>query len=474
MSDSSKASTPTQQAQNNQQQVDEQVINLYESRTKIYPREVKGVFAKIRDNGLVVLLGIFFLLPWLSWGGRQAILFDMPNRRFYVFDLVIWPQDLIILSLFLLIMAYTLFFITALFGRLWCGYACPQTIWTEAFIWIERFAEGTRIKQIKLDKLPWNSLEKIRKKLTKHSLWIIFSLITGLTFVGYFTPIRQLIPDFFTFQVSVASAFWACFYAFLTYLNAGWLREQLCKTMCPYARFQGAMYDENTLLVTYDKQRGEPRRKAKKGENQDGHCIDCSLCVQVCPTGIDIRDGSQYQCISCSLCIDACDDVMDKIQAPKGLIRYTSLNDVKGKKTKLIRPKTIGYGIGLIIGISVLVYKVATIASIDLNIKRDRNVLARYAGNNQIENVYNINILNKTLTQATYKVYATGIADIKVKGGEQSYTVESGQVFDKTIGLLADKAKLTKYNTPIAIVVENINSGEKVSSESRFLNIRKK
>lgn len=474
MSDSSKASTPTQQAQSNQQQVDEQVINLYESRTKIYPREVKGVFAKIRDNGLVVLLGIFFLLPWLSWGGRQAILFDMPNRRFYVFDLVIWPQDLIILSLFLLIMAYTLFFITALFGRLWCGYACPQTIWTEAFIWIERFAEGTRIKQIKLDKLPWNSLEKIRKKLTKHSLWIIFSLITGLTFVGYFTPIRQLIPDFFTFQVSVASAFWACFYAFLTYLNAGWLREQLCKTMCPYARFQGAMYDENTLLVTYDKQRGEPRRKAKKGENQDGHCIDCSLCVQVCPTGIDIRDGSQYQCISCSLCIDACDDVMDKIQAPKGLIRYTSLNDVKGKKTKLIRPKTIGYGIGLIIGISVLVYKVATIASIDLNIKRDRNVLARYAGNNQIENVYNINILNKTLTQATYKVYATGIADIKVKGGEQSYTVESGQVFDKTIGLLADKAKLTKYNTPIAIVVENINSGEKVSSESRFLNIRKK
>lgn len=461
------------QVHKSQEQVDEQIIHLYETRKKIYPREVKGPFAKLRDNGLLILLAIYFILPWIQWGGRQAILFDMPNRRFYVFDLVIWPQDLIILSVFLLIMAYTLFFLTTLLGRIWCGYACPQTIWTEAFVWIERFVEGSRVQQMKLDKQPWNAT-KIRKKGLKHLLWIVFALITGLTFVGYFTPIRQLIPDYLTFSASGSAMFWVTFYAFITYLNAGWLREQLCKTMCPYARFQGAMYDENTLLVAYDKKRGEPRRKAKRGENQDGHCIDCSLCVQVCPTGIDIRDGAQLECISCSLCIDACNDVMEKIDAPKGLIRYTSLNDVNGKKTRLVRPKTIGYGIGLLAGVSFLVYKVLTITPIDLNIKRDRNVLARYAANNQIENVYNINVLNKTLEDATYKIYAKGLDSLSIKGVSEEFTVSSGEIFDKTLRLLANRSELKKFNTPITIVVENTQTGDTVASETRFLNIRKK
>lgn len=456
-----------------QTQVDEQVVSLYENREKIYPREVKGPWAKLRDNSLIILLAIYFILPWLNWGGRQAILFDMPNRRFYIFDLVIWPQDLIILSLFLLIMAYTLFFITALFGRLWCGYACPQTIWTEAFIWIERYTEGSRARQIKLDKLPWSSPEKIRKKGLKHILWLAFALLTGLTFVGYFTPVRQLFLDFFTFQASGGAAFWSIFYGFLTYLNAGWLREQLCRTMCPYARFQGAMYDKNTLLVTYDDKRGEPRRRAKKGENQDGHCIDCSLCVQVCPTGIDIREGTQYECISCALCIDACNDVMAKIDAPSDLIRYTSRNAVNGKKARFLRPKTIGYAIGLVIGVSVLVYKVATISDIDLNIKRDRNVLARYAAGGKIENVYNINVLNKTLVDTKYQLSATGIDGLAIKGENKPFTIESGKVFDYTIRLLADKKKLTKYNTPIEISVKDLATGKTVSSETRFLNIRK-
>lgn len=471
MSNSIKKNKDVRQSQ---QQVDEQVVSLYKSREKIYPREAKGFFSKIRDNGLIILLAIFFLLPWLNWGGRQAILFDMPNRRFYVFDLVIWPQDLIILSLFLLIMAYTLFFITALFGRLWCGYACPQTIWTESFIWIERFVEGSRVKQMKLDKLPWSSPEKIRKKGLKFILWLVFSLWTGLAFVGYFTPIRQFVPEFFTLNASVGASFIAILYGFFSFLLAAILREQVCKSMCPYARFQGAMYDQDTLLVAYDKNRGEPRRKAKKGDNQDGHCIDCSLCVQVCPVGIDIRNGSQYECISCSMCIDACNEVMDKISAPHGLIRYASLNEMQGKKKRLIRPKTIGYGIGLMIGVSVLAYKVLTISSIDLNIKRDRNVLARYASQGRVENVFNINVLNKTLSDATYKVSASGIDGLTVKGGEKIITVASGKVFDDTLRLLVKKDVLKKYNTPITITVENIATHDKVTSETRFLNMRKR
>ncbi|MGY0399590.1 MAG: cytochrome c oxidase accessory protein CcoG [Ostreibacterium sp.] len=457
-----------------QEKVDEQIIHLYESHQKIYPREIKGTWAKLRDNGLIILLAIYFILPWINWGGRQAILFDMPDRRFYIFDIVIWPQDLIILSIFLLIMAYTLFFITALFGRVWCGYACPQTIWTEAFVWIERFSEGSRIQQMKLDEKPWNTLEKIRKKGLKHFLWIAFSLATGLAFVGYFVPIHELVPGFFTFTAGNNAIFWTIFYAFITYLNAGWLREQFCKTMCPYARFQGAMYDKNTLLVTYDNQRGEPRRKAKKGENQDGHCIDCSMCVQVCPTGIDIRNGSQLECISCSLCIDACNDVMDKIDAPRNLIRYTSRNALKGKKARFFRPKTIGYGTGLIVGIAVLVYQVATLSAIDIDIKRDRNILARYAGNSKIENIYNINILNKTLKNKTFELIATGIDGLTIKGrSSEPFMVKSSTVFDKTISLLANKSALTKNNTPIKITVRNINTGETASSETRFLDVYK-
>ncbi len=471
-------SKSTKKVANNKQtqaQVDEQVVHLYESRKKIYPREVKGFWSKLRDNGLIVLLAIFFLLPWLNWSGRQAILFDMPNRRFYIFDLVIWPQDLIILSLFLLIMAYLLFFITALFGRLWCGYACPQTIWTESFIWLERFAEGSRVKQMKLDKLPWNNFEKIRKKTFKHFLWLAFALLTGITFVGYFIPIREFSVGYFTFSASSGAMFWATLYGGLTYLNAGWLREQLCKNMCPYARFQGAMYDKNTLLVTYDDQRGEPRRKARRGENQDGHCIDCSMCVQVCPTGIDIRNGSQYECISCSLCIDACNDVMDKISAPRGLIRYASRNEIKGQKARFLRPKTIGYGIGLILGVTVLSYKVLTISPIDLNVKRDRNVLSRYAAGGKIENVYDINVLNKTLGSATYQLSASGIDGLEVKGDmKKPFTVESGKVFDHTVLLAVKKTQLKKRNTPITITVTNVENGNSVSSETRFLNMRKR
>lgn len=265
---------------NKKQEITVPVSGLYESREKIYPREITGRFQRVRNYGLITLLIIFYILPWINWSGRQAILFHMSERRFYIFDLVIWPQDLIILSVILLILALTLFFITALAGRVWCGYACPQTIWTEAFIWIERFCEGSRAQQMKLDKGGWNAT-KIRKKVAKHVLWILLSLITGLTFVGYFTPIRQLVPNFFTLNAGFAATFWSIFYGGATYLNAGWLREQICKYMCPYARFQGAMYDENTLLVTYDNVRGEPRRKAKAGKIRMGIVL-IVVCVCRC------------------------------------------------------------------------------------------------------------------------------------------------------------------------------------------------
>lgn len=447
--------------------------SLYESREKIYPREMSGRYQTVRNYGLIALLAVFYILPWISWNGRQAILFYMVERRFYILDLVIWPQDLIILSIILLIMALTLFFVTTLAGRVWCGYACPQTIWTEAFIWIERFCEGSRAQQIKLDKAKWDAT-KIRKKVSKHGLWILLSLYTGLTFVGYFTPIRQLIPDFVTFSASFAASFWAIFYAGVTYMNAGWLREQVCKYMCPYARFQGAMYDEHTLLITYDRIRGEPRRKATGGKNPEGHCIDCSMCVQVCPTGIDIRDGNQPECIGCALCIDACDEIMDKTGAPRGLIRYASEASINHKKTKIIRPKSIGYGILLIVGYTILTSMIINIKPIELNVIRDRNVLSRQLMDGRIENSYRINILNKSLEEATYTIYTEGVDNmaVQIEGQEVPLVVGPGKVYDATMSLIADKDALKSVNMAINVVIENVNSGEKTSVETRFLDVR--
>ena len=303
-----------------------QSASLYESAAKIYPREQSGRFANLSKLATIVLLGLFYVVPWLNWDERQAILFDLPARKFYLVGLTLWPQDFPYLALLLIIAALSLFFFTALAGRLFCGFACPQTVWTEAFIWIEQWTEGTRSQRMKLDKAPW-SWNKLRRKGSKQILWVAFALWTGFTFVGYFTPIRQLGLDILALNVGGWTLFWGLFYGFATYGNAGFMREQVCKYMCPYARFQSAMFDKDTLIISYDEKRGEPRGSRKRSVDHKeaglGDCIDCTLCVQVCPTGIDIREGLQYECIACAACIDACDSVMDRMGYPHGLVRYT-------------------------------------------------------------------------------------------------------------------------------------------------------
>ncbi len=237
---------------------------LYAKHKKVYPREVHGVFANLRVTGVVVLLGLYYGLAWLPWAGRQAVLFDLPARKFYIFDWVFWPQDFFYLALLLILAAVSLFFFTAIAGRLWCGYACPQTVWTEIFLWMERKIEGDRPQQMKLDRGAWNA-RKLRLKLSKHAVWIAFSLWTGFTFVGYFTPIRELWGSVWSFDLGPWETFWVLFYGFATYGNAGWMREQVCIYMCPYARFQSAMFDRDTLIISYDEDRGEPRGSRKKG-----------------------------------------------------------------------------------------------------------------------------------------------------------------------------------------------------------------
>ncbi|NNF97026.1 MAG: cytochrome c oxidase accessory protein CcoG, partial [Halobacteria archaeon] len=353
---------------------------FYAKHQKIYPRKVTGIFATLRTLGILVLLGLYYIVPWLRWEGHQAVLFDLPARKFYVLGLTFWPQDFIYLAILLIIAALALFFFTALAGRLWCGFACPQTVWTEVFLRIERFIEGDRNKQMKLAKAPW-SMRKVMLKVSTQFVWISFSAWTGFTFVGYFTPILELGQSLLNLSLGPWETFWIIFYSLATYGNAGFLREQVCIYMCPYARFQSAMFDQDTLIISYDEKRGDPRGSRKRNADPNtlglGDCIDCTLCVQVCPTGIDIRDGLQYQCIGCAACIDICDDVMDKMGYAKGLIRYTTQNALKGTATHIVRPRMFVYGV-LISAITIaLFYSMITRMPLGLDIIRDRNALYR-------------------------------------------------------------------------------------------------
>lgn len=376
---------------------------LYEVRKKIYPRHVSGWWANWRILFVVLTQVFFYGALWLPWHGRQALLFDLAARKFYIFGLVLWPQDLIYLAGLLVISAFGLFWWTTIAGRLWCGFTCPQTVYTQIFLWIEHWVEGDRSKRIKLDKEPFN-LRKFRLKFTKHSLWILFSLWTGFTFVGYFTPVHTLVSNITNFVVGPWATFWILFYGLATYGNAGWMREQVCKYMCPYARFQGVMFDRDTLIISYDENRGEARGSRNKKDDYKaeglGDCIDCGICVQVCPTGIDIRNGLQYECIGCAACIDACDQVMDKMGYPRGLIRYSTENAMEGryKEEKLLshilRPRVIIYTILLAAISSTLLITLALRDPIKVNVMRDRNAFARETEDGLIENTYRIQIMN--------------------------------------------------------------------------------
>ena len=411
------------------------MVSLYQAQKTIYPRSVSGFFSKWRWVLVWLTQLVFYGLPWLEWGQRQAVLFDLSARRFYIFGLVLYPQDFIYLTGLLVISAFSLFLFTAVAGRLWCGYACPQTVYTEIFLWLEKLAEGDRSARMRRDAGPWNA-EKIGRKSAKHFLWLALALWTGFTFVGYFIPMRQLGTVFMQGQMSALETFWAFFYGFATYGNAGFLREQVCKYMCPYARFQSAMFDKDTLIVTYDQERGEPRgarsKKADPAKLNLGACIDCSLCVQVCPTGIDIRNGLQYECIGCGACADVCDEVMDKVGYARGLVKYSTENAVKEHWTRgqtwrhVLRPRVLIYSAILGTVVVAMSVSLATRTLFKVDVVRDRGALAREVEGGKIENVFRLQVMNATEAKQRFHIAVEGLAGIAI-ASETDVSIDSTQ-----------------------------------------------
>ena len=407
------------------------VTELYAAHKKVYPRAVTGWFAAWRWGLVWATQIVFYGTPWLTWNDRQAMLFDIVNRKFFIFGLVFWPQDVIYLAVLLIIAALALFLFTAVAGRLWCGYACPQTVYTEIFLWIERVVEGDRNRRIRLDRGGWDA-RKLALKALKHSLWIALALWTGFTFVGYVTPIRDLWSELGRTPAWIDGGtglgpwetFWILFYGFATYGNAGWMREQVCLYMCPYARFQSAMFDRDTLIITYDGGRGEPRGSRGPGAARSGagDCVNCGVCVQVCPTGIDIRDGLQYQCIGCAACIDGCNQIMDRFGQPRGLIRYSTQQamehalDRPQVLRRAFRPRVLVY--------SAIIWAVITAAAIGLylrvplkvNVVPDRAAIAREVEGGGIENVYRLLIINTAERARTFDIEARGLPTLRLDG----------------------------------------------------------
>ncbi|MCO7223938.1 cytochrome c oxidase accessory protein CcoG [Pleionea sp. CnH1-48] len=447
--------------------------DLYVKAEKIYPRQVRGLFARLRVLSVWMLLGLYYVGPWITWEGRQAILLDLPARQFHIFGITFWPQDFIYLAVLLIIAAVALFFFTALAGRVWCGFACPQTVWTETFIWIERFVEGDRNQRMKLDKAPW-SFNKVSTKATKHFLWLSFALFTGYTFVGFFSPIRELTDNLILFNLGPWEAFWIGLYSLATYGNAGFLREQICQYMCPYARFQSAMFDKDTLIISYDTQRGESRGHRKRTDTEYkikglGDCIDCKQCVQVCPTGIDIRDGLQSECIACALCIDVCDDVMEKMDYEKGLIRYSTENAMEGKETKVLRPRTFIYG-GLLLALIIGFFaSIGTRTPLELDVIRDRNRLYVETSEGLVENVYRIKIGNMAQEPYTYNISVDGLPDMSIAGPTQIH-VKPGEVKAIALRVRVDPGDLTKTANTIFFNAVSVEAPDiRIETEARFI-----
>ena len=363
-------------------------VLLYQRGVRIQPRRAKGRFQRVRVATMLMLLGLYYGVPWLTWNRLPMVWFDLPHRRFHLAGLTLAPQDLILLSGLLFVGALTLFLFTSLAGRLWCGYACPQTVWTEAFLWIEHAFEGDRHARLRLDRSRWTP-EKVVRRGSKHLAWLMFAALTGLTFVAYFVPARELFGQALDFELDGWPLFWAAFYGFATWGNAGFMRDQVCRYMCPYARFQSAMFDQDTLIIAYDEKRGEPRKSvARKQGVAAGDCTDCSLCVQVCPVGIDIRKGLQYECIACAACVDACDGVMDAIAKPRGLIRYTTANRDAGRPNRLLRPRTIGYGAIWLGACAALLALLLMHTPVRFDVLRDRHTLVRERADGSLENLY--------------------------------------------------------------------------------------
>jgi cytochrome c oxidase accessory protein FixG len=455
----------------------EKSVGLYEAHKKVYPRAIDGIFARWRWAMVFATQLVFYGMPWLEWGQRQAVLFDLATRRFYIFGLVLYPQDLIYLTGLLVISALSLFLFTAVAGRLWCGYTCPQTVYAQMFLWIEQKIEGNRAARMRLDGGEL-SIEKLVKKWFKHVVWIGIALWTGFTFVGYFTPIRELGLDFLQTRMSGWEVFWVLFYGFATYGNAGFMREQVCKYMCPYARFQSAMFDRDTLIVSYDTERGEPRGVRAKGTDAralgQGDCIDCSLCVQVCPTGIDIRQGLQYECIGCGLCVDACNTVMDKLASPRGLIRYATQNSMAGHWSsqqmlrRVLRPRVLIYS-GILIALCIgLLVSLVVRTPLKVDVVRDRGTLARIAEGGRIENVYRLQIMNATEKTQHYRVEARGLDGLHALP-EQLVEVGPAQSRWVAVRLQLPYGGAEPGSHPVYFDVRAAEGGAQVSEKATFM-----
>jgi len=456
---------------NRDEDLDSRQFNLYEKREKIHTRSVDGFYQFIRlFTGWPLLVG-YFGIPWLMVNGHQAIWFDLPQRQFHIFWITFWPQDFSLLAWALIIAAFALFFITTLLGRVWCGYTCPQTVWTAIFMWVEQVAEGDRHQRIRLDKAPW-SMTKVYKRSLKHGMWIGFAALTSVTFVGYFYGIRDLFIDAYHFQLPQVAIYWLGLFTLATYINAGWMREQVCMYMCPYARFQSAMFDKDTLIVSYDIKRGESRGSRKRNIDpltiNMGDCIDCTVCVQVCPTGIDIRDGLQYECINCAACVDACNSIMDKMGYEHGLIAYTTENQLEGKAWTWMRPKLIGYMLALFIMMSFFIYALFARSTLELDIIRDRGQLYQEIAGGKIQNTYTVKVLNKDVVEHTYLIKVSGIEGI-AWSPRSKISVAKGKVGELAMNVIVDPNLLDAVNTDIVFTVTELESKIEAKTTNRLI-----
>ncbi|ARU88451.1 cytochrome c oxidase accessory protein CcoG [Pseudomonas sp. M30-35] len=437
----------------------------------IHTRSFTGLYRNLRLYGAGFLCLLYFGTAWLNWGDRQAVLWDLAQRKFYIFGATFWPQDFVLLSAILIIAAFGLFFITVYAGRVWCGYTCPQSVFTWIFMRIEKLTEGERNQRLKLDAAPW-SLNKLLRRVAKHTLWLTVGLATALAFVGYFTPIRQLVVDTLQLNIDGSTAFWLFFFTTATYVNAGWLREKVCLDMCPYSRFQSVMFDDNTLVVTYDSARGDargPRRKDSDYKAEGlGDCIDCTVCVQVCPTGIDIRDGLQLNCLSCGACIDACDNVMDKMGYARGLVRYTSERALNGGKTKLLRPRLVAYAAVLLMMLASFAWALQTRPMLSLDVSKDRSMF-RENSEGQIENIYTLKIINKTQQPQRYAIALDHSPAFALQGTRQ-IKLAAGEIIDLPVSVVLLQPSAVKSAEPLKFVVSNIEThDQRVSADSTFI-----
>ncbi len=421
---------------------DAQPEELYKAREPIHPRSVKGRFRRFKTGVLVVAYGVFFLLPWVRWertaGPDQAVMFDIPTRRYFLFDLTVYPQDMYWLAGFLILAAWFLFFVTGMFGRAFCGYFCFQTLWTDFFMKIEQWVQGDRPKRLKLEKAPWGPHKLYKKGLTWF-LWVATAFWTGFTFTAYWANAPELLVDFFTGQAAFAAYATTGLLTFTTFLMAGFLREQVCIYMCPYARFQSVMFDKNTIIPAYDFKRGEGeagrhklgrgfKKREERHEQGVGDCIDCGYCVQVCPTGIDIRDGLQLACINCGLCVDACDTIMDKQGWPRGLVRYAAEKEIEGgEPARVIRPKSIGYGFAISVVTALLIWGIASQSPMDFAVNQVRQPLYVTLADGSIQNSYELKINNKQDRSVELDISVAGLPDpeLEMAGSFESLTMEA-------------------------------------------------